>query len=49
MAQWILKANGAVVPRRSLRPLKVDELHSPVEIKREKYFMNSLRGDGAHQ
>ena len=24
MAQWILKANGRVVPRRSLRPLKVD-------------------------
>ena len=30
MAQWILKANGRVVPRRSLRPLKVDEIHSPV-------------------
>ena len=49
MAQWILKANGRVIPRRSLRPLKVDELHSPVEIKREKYLMNSLRGDGEHQ
>ena len=36
MAQWILNANGRVVPRRSLRPLKVDELHNPVEIKRRE-------------
>ena len=34
MAQWILKANDRVVSRRSLRHLKVDELHSPVEIKK---------------
>ena len=38
MAQWILKANGTVVPRRSLRPLKVDEIHSPVEIKKREVF-----------
>ena len=38
MAQWILKANGRVVPRRSLRPLKVDELHSPVELKKREVF-----------
>ena len=38
MAQWIFKANGRVVPRRSLRPLKVDELHSPVEIKKREVF-----------
>ena len=38
MAQWTLKANGRVVPRRSLRPLKVDELHSPVEIKKREVF-----------
>ena len=38
MAQWILKANGRVVPRRSLRPLKVDELHSPVELKKRDVF-----------
>ena len=38
MAQWILKANGRVVRRRSLRPLKVDELHSPVEIKEREVF-----------
>ena len=38
MGQWILKANGRVVPRRSLRPLKIDELHSPVEIKKREVF-----------
>ena len=38
MAQWILKANGRVVPRRSLKPLKVDEIHSPVEIKERQVF-----------
>ena len=38
MSQWILKANGRVVPRRSLRPLKVDEIHSPVEIKKREVF-----------
>ena len=38
MAQWILKLNGRVVPRRSLRPLKVDEIHSPVEIKKREVF-----------
>jgi hypothetical protein len=38
MAQWILKANGNVVPRRSQRPLKVDELHSPTEMKKREIF-----------
>ena len=38
MAQWILEANGRVVPRRSLRPLNVDEVHSPVEIKMREVF-----------
>jgi hypothetical protein len=38
MAQWILKANGNVVPRRSSRPLKVDELHSLTEIKKREIF-----------
>ena len=38
MAQWILKANGRVVLRRSVRPLKVDELHRPVEIKKRELF-----------
>ena len=38
MAQWILKANSKVVPRRSSRPLKVDEIHSPTEIKKRAVF-----------
>ena len=32
------KANGRVVPKRSLKPLKVDELHSPVETKKREVF-----------
>jgi hypothetical protein len=38
MAQWILKANGRVIPRRSSRPLKVDEIHSTTEIKKRAVF-----------
>ena len=38
MAQWILKANGNVVPRRSSRPLTVAEIHSPTEIKKRNIF-----------
>ena len=38
MSQWILKANGNVVPRRSLRPLTVAELNSPEEKERRKIF-----------
>ena len=38
MAQWILKANGRVVPRRSLRPLTIAELHSLVEHKKRDVF-----------
>ena len=38
MAQWILKTYGRVVPRRSLRPLNIDELHSPFETKKREVF-----------
>jgi hypothetical protein len=38
MAQWVLKANGHVVPRRTVRPLHVDELHSPQEVKKRETF-----------
>ena len=34
MCQWVLKANGRVVPRRSVRRLQVAEIHSAVEIKK---------------
>ena len=38
MAQWILESNGHVVPRRTLRLLHVDELHSPEEQKKRDIF-----------
>ena len=38
MSQWILKANGQVVPRRTHRPLQVAEIHSPVEVKKREIF-----------
>ena len=34
MAHWILKSNGYVVPRCTLCPLHVDELHSTEEQKK---------------
>ena len=38
MCQWVLKANGRVVPRRSVRPLTTAELHSPTHIEQRKVF-----------
>jgi hypothetical protein len=38
MAQWIIKPNGNVVPCRTVRPLQVDEVHSPTEIKEREIF-----------
>jgi hypothetical protein len=38
MAQWVLTSRGTVVPRRSQRPLKVDEVHSEVEQKKREIF-----------
>ena len=38
MAQWVLKANGRVVPCRSFQPLTIAELHSPVEHKKRDVF-----------
>jgi hypothetical protein len=32
IAQWILKANGKVLPRQALRPLKTAKIYSPVKI-----------------
>ena len=33
MCQWVLKANGKVVPRHTVRPLQTAEIHSPAQIK----------------
>ena len=38
MAQWVLKANGNVVPRRSVRPLHTAELHSASERSKREAF-----------
>ena len=38
MAQWILKGNGNVVPCRTSRPLKPEEIHSPEEAAKRKLF-----------
>ena len=38
MAQWVLKADGKVVPRRTARPLKFEEKHDPVEKKKRSIF-----------
>ena len=38
MCQWVLKPNGRVVPRRSLRPLQDAEIHSPTEVSKRKLF-----------
>ena len=33
MCQWVLKANGKVMPRCTVQPLQTAEIHSPVQIK----------------
>ena len=38
MSQWVLKANGNVVPRRSTHPIHVYELHSNTEEKKPETF-----------
>ena len=38
MSQWVLKCNGRVVPRRTVRPLTTAELHSESEKKKRKIF-----------
>jgi hypothetical protein len=44
MAQWILKANGNVVPRRTLRSLNMAELHSPTETKKRAIYDALIAG-----
>jgi len=38
MAQWILKANGKIVPRRTVRQLNAIEISSETEIKKPSIF-----------
>ena len=44
MAQWILEANGNVVPRRSHQPLQVAEIHNPSKVKKRNLFDNLIKG-----
>ena len=43
MAQWILKANGKIVLRCTLRPLLVEDLHNPIEIKKQEIFDSLIK------
>jgi hypothetical protein len=38
MAQWILKANGNVIPHRTACPLQVAKKHSPTVHKQQEVF-----------
>ena len=38
MAQWVLKANGNVIPQCTARPLTVAETHSTMELKKQGTF-----------
>ena len=43
MAQWMLKINGQIVPRRTARPLTDEELASPVEQRKRDIFDKAIR------
>ena len=38
LAQWVLKSNGNVVPRRTVRPLQLAELYSDTEKQKRVIF-----------
>ena len=42
MAQWILKKNGEIVPRRTCRRLRIDEIHSEVEKTKQAEFDKNI-------
>jgi hypothetical protein len=43
MAQWYLKANGNVVPRRTVRSLTPDDLASETEIQKRVTFNELIK------
>ena len=43
MCQWILKANGQVVPRCTVRPICTDEIYAEHEIRKRKIFDELIR------
>ena len=38
ISQWVLKTNSEVVPKRTTRPLREDEIHSETGIHKKKIF-----------
>ena len=42
MAQWLLKANGNVVPRHTTRPLNTSEISSETENRKRNVFNESI-------
>ena len=43
MAQWCLKANGKIFPRRSIVPLTTAQLNNNKEIMKQNVFTNCIR------
>ena len=43
MAQWCLKANGEMVPRRFVVPLTTAKLNNKEEILKRIFFTNCIR------
>src|SRR5210317_1924766 len=43
MCQWILQSNGEVVSRRTVRPLRTEEIHSPDEEQKRRLFDSLIR------
>ena len=51
MAQWILKSNGRVIPRRTCHPLNIAEKNSETEKAKQSVFDMLIRaklGDSLH-
>ena len=44
MAQWMLKSNGQVVPRQTIRSLQVAEIHSKTKKAKRKMFDALVKG-----
>ena len=43
MTQWVLTSNGTIVPRRTLRRLKEEELHNPTELQKRDVFTSVIQ------
>ena len=43
MTQWVLKQNGKIVPRRTMRRLTPEELARGIEIKKRSEFNDAIK------